>query len=304
MAGDPRSSIETIIPGTTGITTAVLLALSSMFGFGAGFVLTQFGLRWMPPWVGVAISIPTSTLLFWCLAPFFLHPSGGDLKAVALFACVGLVFPGTAALLNFESNRLMGPNIAGALSSLTPVFAVVLAIVVLGEHIRVPQLLGLATLVIGISLMYRVHVILSARSLWLMALPVASSAIRGVIQPVAKLGFAWWPNPIAAVVVSYTVSSTVLIVAALIRAGGTVPAIDYRGALWFAAIGLCNGLAVLAMYGALACGPVTIVSPVIAGYPLVTLLLSRALLAKEEAGPQLIVGVAGVVCGVVLLLVA
>jgi drug/metabolite transporter (DMT)-like permease len=125
-----------------------------------------------------------------------------------------------------------------------------------------------------------------------------------VIQPVAKLGFAWWPNPIAAVVVSYTVSSAVFIVAALIRAGGAIPAIHYRGALWFAAVGLCNGLAVLAMYGAIASGPVTIVSPLIAGYPLVTLLLSRALLTKEEVSPQLIAGVAGVVSGVVLLLVA
>ena len=290
--------------GMTSITTAILLALASMFGFGAGFVLTQFGLRWMLPWLGVAISIPTSTLLFWCLAPFFVHPGDGDLKAVALFACVGLVFPGATALLNFESNRLMGPNIAGALSSLTPVFAVFLAIVMLGERIRVPQLLGMASLVIGIRLMYRVHVSLSARSLWLMALPMTSSAIRGVIQPVAKLGFAWWPNPIAAVVASYTVSSAVLIVAALIRAGGAIPAIDYRGALWFAVVGLCNGLAVLAMYGAIASGPVTIVSPLIAGYPLVTLLLSRALLANEEVSPQLIAGVAGVVSGVVLLLVA
>ena len=121
------------------------------------------------------------------------------------------------------------------------------------------------------------------------------------------MGFAWWPNPIAAVVVSYTVSSAVLIVAAVIRASGTVPTIDYRGALWFAAIGLCNGLAVLSMYGALSAGPLTIVSPLIAGYPLVTLLLSRALLAKEEIGPQLIAGVTGVtgvVSGVVLLLIA
>src|SRR5215831_8307608 len=90
-----------------------------MFGFGAGFVLTQFGLRFMQPWVGVAISIPTSTLLFWCLAPFFVQPSEGSLTAVVLFACVGLFFPGAAALLNFESNRLLGPNTAGALSSMT-----------------------------------------------------------------------------------------------------------------------------------------------------------------------------------------
>ena len=275
-----------------------------MFGFGAGFVLTQFGLRWMLPWLGVAISIPTSTLLFWCLAPFFVDPGDGNLKAAILFACVGLLFPGAAALLNFESNRRMGPNIAGALSSMAPVFAVLLAIVILGERVRGPQLVALAAIVVGISLMYRVRVNLSARSLWLMALPVASSGIRGVIQPVAKLGFAWWPNPIGAVVVSYTVSSAVLVVAALVRARGTMPDIDYRGALWFAAVGLCNGLAVLSMYGALASGPVTVVSPLIAGYPLVTLLLSRVLLAKEEVNPQLIAGVAGVVSGIVLLLVA
>ena len=65
------------------ITIAIFLALASTFGFGAGFVLTQFGLRWMPPWLGVAISIPTSTLLFWCLAPFFVDPGDGNLKAAA-----------------------------------------------------------------------------------------------------------------------------------------------------------------------------------------------------------------------------
>jgi drug/metabolite transporter (DMT)-like permease len=275
-----------------------------MFGFGAGFVLTQFGLRWTQPWLGVAISIPTSTLLFWCLAPFLVDPSAGDLKAVVLFACVGLFFPGAAALLNFEFNRLLGSNIAGALSSMAPVLAVLLAIAILGERVHGAQLLGLAAIVVGVSLMYRVHVNFSARSFWLLAIPLASAAIRGVVQPIVKFGFEWWPNPIAAVVVGYTVSSVVLIFSALVRSGGTIPEIDRRGALWFAAVGLCNGLSVLAMYAALQHGPVAVVSPLIAGYPLVTLLLSRAFLGKEHVGPQLIGGVTSAVCGVVLLLAA
>jgi drug/metabolite transporter (DMT)-like permease len=58
------------------------------------------------------------------------------------------------------------------------------------------------------------------------------------------------------------------------------------------------------MYIVLEYGPVTIISPLIAGYPLVTLLLSRAFLGNEDVGPQLIAGVTGAVCGVVLLLVA
>jgi drug/metabolite transporter (DMT)-like permease len=58
------------------------------------------------------------------------------------------------------------------------------------------------------------------------------------------------------------------------------------------------------MYAALEYGPVAIVSPLIAGYPLVTLLLSRAFLRTENVGPQLVAGVTGAVSGVVLLLVA
>ena len=95
-----------------------------------------------------------------------------------------------------------------------------------------------------------------------------------------------------------------LILSALARAGGTIPSIDHRGALWFGAVGLCNGLSVLAMYAALEFGPVAVISPLIAGYPLVTLLLSRVFLGKEDVSPQLIAGVTGAVCGVVLLLVA
>jgi hypothetical protein len=57
---------------------------------------------------------------------------------------------------------------------------------------------------------------LTARGLWLLALPLVSSAIRGFGQPVIKQGLERWHNPIAAVVIGYTVSSAVLIPAALV----------------------------------------------------------------------------------------
>ena len=56
------------------------------------------------------------------------------------------------------------------------------------------------------------------------------------------------------------------------------------------------------MYAALEYGAVAVISPLVAGYPLVTLLLTRAFLRKEDVSPQLIGGVTGAVCGVVLLL--
>ena len=151
---------------------AVLLALVSAFGVGLGFVLTQFALRWMPPWQGAAFSVPTSTLLFWCLAPFFVDLTKAEYTAVGLFAVAGVFFPATVTLLNFESNRLVGPNIAGAVSGLTPLFAVLLAI----------HMLGVMLMYVGR------RQILLRWSIWMLLLPLLAAVIRGCVQPVVKLG--------------------------------------------------------------------------------------------------------------------
>jgi uncharacterized membrane protein len=282
---------------------AILLALYATFGFGAAFVLTQFALRWMPPRLGAALSIPTSTLSFWCAAPFLIEPAEVDAKAAALFACVGLLFPGAVALSNFESNRLVGPNIAGAVGGLAPVFAVLLALFLLGEQPRILQLFGIAAIVAGVALMYRGQWAFAARGAWLVALPFGAAAIRGFVQPVIKLGLERWHSPIAAVVVGYTVSSVVLILAALVPRQTREQGFDCRGALWFAAVGLCNGSAVLSMYAALGRGPVTLVSPLVATYPLVTVLLSAVFLKRERVDAPLIAAVTATVGGVVLLFI-
>jgi drug/metabolite transporter (DMT)-like permease len=283
---------------------AILLALYAAFGFGAAFVLTQFALRWMPPRLGAAFSIPTSTLSFWCLAPFMIGPAEVDLKAASLFAGVGLLFPAAVVLLNFESNRLMGPNIAGTVGGLSPVFAVLLAVLLLGERLRVLQLFGIAAIGAGVVLMYRGQwQAFTVRGPWLLALPLGASAIRGFVQPAIKLGLERWHNPIAAVVIGYTVSSVVLILAALVPRQTREQRFDRRGVLWFAAVGLCNGSAVLSMYAALGHGPVTLVSPLVATYPLVTVLLSSVFLKRERVDAPLIAAVAATVGGVVLLFV-
>ena len=85
-----------------------------------------------------------------------------------------------------------------------------------------------------------------------------------------KLGLAIWPSPYAAVLVGYVVSSAVVVTALRLRTGRWRPTATAHGLRWFAGVGACNGLAVLLMYAALARGPVSIVSPLVATYPLVT----------------------------------
>jgi drug/metabolite transporter (DMT)-like permease len=59
----------------------------------------------------------------------------------------------------------------------------------------------------------------------------------------------------------------------------------------------------LSMYAALDNGPVIVVSPLIASYPLVTLALSHVFLREEHIGLPLIGGTAVTVAGVVFLIV-
>jgi uncharacterized membrane protein len=109
---------------------------------------------------------------------------------------------------------------------------------------------------------------------------------------VIKLGLAVWPSPFAAALIGYVVSSVVVVVTSRRRTGGWRPTLSRRAAAWFAGVGLCNGLAVLLMYAALARGPVSLVSPLVATYPLVTVAASALMLQAFQNQIRIAMGAA------------
>jgi len=291
------------------VDTGTALALVSAVFLGTAVVLANVGLRYLHPARGALVSIPSTTLLFWLLAPLLLSGRGWNATAFAIFAAVGVVFPAVVTLLNFASNRLTGPTIAGTVSSTTPLFAVFVAIVFLGEPLTVPAAAGTAAIVLGV-------IALTARSAgrprdwaaWVILLPLAGSAIRGGAQAAVKGGLAMWPDPFVAALVGYTVSCAMIFAgnrAFVSRTSAPVPRarapLDRRGIFWFIAVGICNGLGVLAMYAALNGGRVSVVSPLVATYPLFTLALSALVLREEKFAPCVLLGVALTVAGVVVL---
>lgn len=282
---------------------AWILALVSAGFFGAALIVTPFGLRHVPPGLGAAISIPSSALLFWLLAPLALD-GPWHTGAALVFAGIGLLFPASVTLLTFEANRRAGPNVTGAVGNFAPLFAILLAVVLLGEAPRALQTVGIAAILAGVMILSRDRnrALGGGWPVWVLALPLAAAAIRGFAQPAVKIGLADWPSPFAAALIGYSVSSLVVLVAAIGRRRLAVERPTRRGALWFAAVGLCNGLAVLTLYGALARGPVSLVSPLVATYPLVTLALSPLLPGGFRMSAALALGVAVTVGGVALLL--
>jgi len=134
-------------------------------------------------------------------------------------------------------------------------------------------------------------------------LPITAAFMRGATQPAIKLSLEAWPNPLVAALVGYAISSLVLIAIAVFRTRGWPQGLNSRGIVWFAGLGVCHGLAVLTMYGAIALGPITLVSPTVATYPLVTLVLSSIFLKNVRLTRSLIFGVITMVMGVASLLV-
>jgi len=283
---------------------AIILAFVSATFLGTALVLTQFGLRYVAPLPGAAISIPSFTLAFLLLSPLLLRNQTIMWSAVPIFAAVGVVFPSVLTLLTFEGNRLLGPVITGALGNLSPLFAVTLAVILLGEPLRPLQVVGLLVIVTGVLIITvrRPQDVANWRSWWLL-LPLGAAALRGLIQPVIKIGLEIWPSPIAAGLTGYIVSALVVLIFARIRTGRFVTKAPLAGRLWFVAVGLSNGIGVLLMYAALGNGRVSLVAPLVATYPLMTVGLGTLVLGRADGAARLAGGTALTVAGVVLLLV-
>lgn len=283
------------------MNAGIALALLASLLLGTAVVLANVGLRYLHPARGALVSIPSTTLLLWLIAAFVLRGDGWNATALAIFAAVGLVFPALVTVLNFASNRLTGPTVAGTVSSTTPLFALLGAAVFLREPLTLSAVLGTAAIVLGV-------IALTARgagprkwAAWVILLPLAGAAVRGGAQAAVKGGLALWPDPFAAVLAGYTVSCAMIFTAnrALPRPLGG--AFDRRGILWFVAVGACNGTGMLAMYAALARSPVSVVSPLAATYPIFTLALSAMFLREERFGARVLAGVALTVAGVIVL---
>jgi uncharacterized membrane protein len=286
------------------MTSAIIYAFASAGFLGAGVVLAQLGLRTVEPLSGAAISVPSFTLLFLLLSPLILQGEPVVWEGLPIFIAIGLVFPASLTLLTFASNRALGPVITSTLGNLAPLFAVAMAVILLHEPLHPPQLLGLVVAVAGAAIISvtRPRDLGHWRS-WALLLPLCSALIRGVIPPVVKLGLAVWPSPLWACLIGYVMSSLAVLTVQRFRKGSFVVDAPRAGIFWFALTGISNGLSALTLFAAVRNGPITLVAPLAAIYPLVTVALSAVVLRHIAITPRIVAGTALTVLGVVLVLI-
>jgi drug/metabolite transporter (DMT)-like permease len=171
------------------------------------------------------------------------------------------------------------------------------------EPLRALQFAGLVVAVLGVLTITvtRTDDMRDWRT-WALLLPLGASVVRGAIPPVIKVGLELWPNPIAAGLTGYICSTLTVLAVERIRTGRFVVQAPLAGKLWFALNGICNGAGTLLLYAALGAGPVSLVAPLYATYPLFTVGMSLLFLGNVKITFRLIAGTVLTVGGVVLVL--
>jgi drug/metabolite transporter (DMT)-like permease len=286
------------------MSAAALLALAAALCFAIAQILIQYGLRTVPSWRSPLYSIGGSAVLAWAFALVFVDFRQLQLEAAAIFAGVGLIFPVLVSILSVRSNEKLGPAVAAAVGNVSPLFAVLGAVLFLGERPGPGQIAGLAMVIGGVAL-------LALRGgsggrhwpVWVLVLPLSAALVRGAIQPAIKTALALWHEPMAAAAIGYTLSTIVILLLVGGRAWRTGPA-DRRGVMWFTLVGVFNGAATFLLYAALGLGSITLVAPLVALFPLIAVGLSLIFLRGERLPVVGLLGVVTCAAGVIVLLLA
>jgi drug/metabolite transporter (DMT)-like permease len=174
----------------------------------------------------------------------------------------------------------------------------------LGEEVPAQAAVACVAIVAGIAVLsWKQDAVHPGFLGWSLVWPISGAVVRGLAQAGAKAGLLLWPNPFAAGLIGYLVSSAAVIGTNQIGRSQRPP-LTKHGIAWFAVTGVLNGGAVLLMYAALGIAPVSLVAPIVATYPLVTALVSAVVLREEPVTLRMAAGAAITVLAIVTLVTA
>ena len=167
-----------------------ILALISSFAFACAQIIYRGALQKLS--ISVAALIVNMTLAFFSLVMVFAIGSVGQWSPVGVlwFMVAGFVGAFSARYLNYLSITTIGLARTHVLAQMTPVWSAVVAIVWLGEHLRLEVALGTVAILGGALLLVRDRGGLPVKvPLRFYLVPAVSSVFLAFTPALRKLGF-------------------------------------------------------------------------------------------------------------------
>ena len=288
---------------------AVAFAFLAALGFSSGYVLIRVGTQRVSAPTATFFGVFTGAVLVTVVAFVLNLPEIKVLEPVAFawFALMGAMAYPVARVLNNTAITMVGASRAAPMSSLQPLFALALGISLLGERPNLMVSLGTPMIVCGLILVVLTSStngssdrVPNARKLgYLLAIGAALSfASRDVISRHVVVDVA---PPMVTAAFALTIGAILLFALTYRDVVNSLRRLPGRYLVICGLAGLCQGVAIAALFQALSRAPVTVVSPINASSPIITLLLVHLFLRRlETITPLLVVGTLLSVTGVVV----
>ncbi len=220
-----------------------ILTLGAAILFSLSNHLQSAGLSRVSVSYGSTIMIVASALVHWAMAPFFFNPERLGAPETLYFIVVGLFLPAISMSLALAGVRYLGATLQSSLSSTGPIFAAIIGVAFLGEHLSWQMMVGIAGITAAVLLQQSRR---QSPSLnwprWAIMLPLTAVLFRILGQAITKIGLNNLPDPFYASTISTTMSALVLIGLNMPQWRSTERFTLQPGMLWFVAAGATLGV--------------------------------------------------------------
>ena len=282
---------------------SIYYAFIASLNFAVSHILIRRGLAQSSPLAGFAISIVISALTLWSIVAATLPLAVFWTHAIWYFAVGGLFASGLGRWLVYVSIDRLGVARAIPVVSTSPMFASIMAVLIVGEHWTLGAFFGTVLIICGVVVISGTH---KQTAEWRRAdliFPILGALSFSFSASVRKLGFAIDNLPLMASCVNAT-TGLVLAIVMIYGQGGPRKVLPMSRSVlaWFVGAGICNTAGMLANFYALSTGDIVIVEPLISTNPVLTVVLTAIFLRDlETVNMRVAVGVAFTFVGTLLL---
>ena len=280
-----------------------ILALMAAIGWAINGILVRKGSKHSTVASAVFLSLLATVGSLWSVSSWYF-PSG-FIRSPATFYFVlgGLIQPAFVRWLNYTGISRLGASRAQSIRAVTPLFASVIALIVLHERPGIRVYIAILLTVTGIALVsYRRE----GESDWKtfdLILPLSAAALAAVSQNLRKAGLLILHNPLVAAAVT-TSTSLVVFVLVMGLSGNIRSLCPSRKSLpFYGAAALTSTVSQILSFAALSQGDVSVIVTLTSTSPLFTVALSGIFLKDQEKVDRMIVaGTVSLVAAIVIIL--
>ena len=273
------------------MAVAVAFAFLAACGFASGNVLVRVGTEKVPAPTATLLTVFSGIILIVGLALVLRldEISSLSIEALGWILVLGILGYPMARLFIITAISMVGAARAVPMAGLQPVVAFTLGVILLGERPDLLVIVGTPVIVVGLLLVVMPRRgansgdgVVNVRRLGYL-LAIGSAATFASRDTISRHVVTELIDPLVSAGLALAIGGTILAVILHRQVARSVMTVPRKYLLICALAGVFQGLAVASLFQALSRAPVTVVSPIYASQPLITLILAHFFLKRLEA---------------------